>query len=71
MEAKLQHRPEARLALFVGGPADGQLRMIATDESALPAVHVYLADHDGVTQHMYGLVLGTDAEFQYLGPLTA
>lgn len=70
MEAKLQHRRESRLALFVGGPADGLMRMVAVDEFGLPIPHIYVPDADGVTRHMYGAVLGADAEFQYLGPLT-
>jgi len=71
MEAKLQPVPEARLALFVGGPADGLLRMITLDDIGLPISHVYVPDPDGITRHMYGAVLGADAEYQYLGPLAA
>jgi hypothetical protein len=40
MEAKLHHPREARLALFVGGPADGLLRMVTVDEVGLPVSHV-------------------------------
>ena len=71
MEAKLQPHRGARLALFVGGPADGLLRVITLDQIGLPITHVYVPDPDGVTRHMYGAVLGSDAEYQYLGPLAA
>lgn len=60
-----------RLALFVGGPADGTLRMIAADEVGMAISHVYLPDSDGATSHMYGAVLGVSAEYRYLGPLNA
>ena len=70
MGTTLRNRCET-LALFVGGPADALLRMVAVDETGMPISHVYVPDEDGVTRHMYGVALGTDAVFEYLGPLAA
>lgn len=69
MEPTLSERPETRLALFVGGPVDGFLRMVEVDENWSVITHVYVADVDGVTRHMYGAAIGTRAEYRYLGSL--
>lgn len=71
MESRLHGHGVARLALFVGGPADGTLRMTAVDECGMPIPHVYVPDQDGTARHLYGAVLGVAAEYRYLGPLAA
>ncbi len=62
---------QSTLALFVGGPADGTLRMTELDECGLPLTHVYVADEDPTRRHMYGAFCGARAEYRYLGPLAA
>ncbi len=70
MESKQHSCHQSRPAHFVGGPADGTMRLTEIDESGFLITHVYVPDEDPNWRHLYGLVYGA-AEYRYLGPLAA
>jgi hypothetical protein len=63
---------EVRQAVLIGGPAAGARVSVGIESTGFPPPHVVVTDADGVTDHVYGMLLSDEAatlRFGYLGPL--